>query len=50
MEKATFITGILEELENTGDYRRFEKQVFGKPFEDVLLAGRIKLKLQRIGW
>ena len=44
-----FITGILEELENTGDYGRFGKQVLGKSFEDVLLLGRIKLKLQRLG-
>ena len=46
----TFITGIPEELENMGDYSRFEKRVLGKSFEDSLLLGRIKLKLQRFGW
>ena len=45
-----FVTGIPEELENTGDYNGFEKQALGKSFEDVLLLGRIKLKLQRFGW
>ena len=45
-----FITGILEELENMGDYGRFGKQVLGKSFENVLLLGRLKLKLQRFGW
>ena len=44
-----FVTGILEELENTGDYSRLEKQALGKFFEDVLLLGRMKLKLQRLG-
>ena len=45
-----FITRISEELENTGDYSGFEKQALGKSFEDVLLLGRIKLKLQQLEW
>ena len=50
MKKVIFITEILEELENMGDCSRFEKQVRGKSFENALLLGRIKLKIQRLGW
>ena len=45
-----FVTGIPEELENTGDYNGYKKQMLGKSFEDVLLLRRIKLKLQRLEW
>ena len=48
-KKVSFITGMLEERENTGDYSRFEKEVFDKFFQDTLLARRIKLKVQRLG-
>ena len=45
-----FVTGIPEELENTGDYNGYKKQMLGKSFEDALLLERIKLKLQWFGW
>jgi hypothetical protein len=41
-----YIIGMLEGRENTGDYRRFEKEIPGKSFQGTLPARRIRLKVR----